>query len=167
MKSKPKRSSAPASTGVNVELPHYGSDSPGYCGKVVLALNGNSVVYSREDYSGPRPKPGKKLPWIHQTGALPVTLPKLTKVESFSEELHSKLLRDNFSEQDLLCYLDEHQNLLVEADRIKVLEFEDGSPGIFMIHGESCYFTLVAVGHIRVEVEAYGDPDEELVFKQF
>lgn len=156
-----------ATQAVKIEIAHYGSDSPGYCGPVLLALNGNKLVYSREDYEGARPPKGTVLPWYHQPGTLPVMLPKLVKVGDFNAEMHRELLIENFSFQDRLSYLDEDGNMDVEDDRIKVLEFEDGSQGFFMIHGESCYFTLVAVGRIRVEVEAYGEPDDELIFNQF
>lgn len=166
MNTTPGQSEATADP-VKIKLDHYGSDSPGYCGPIELALKDNKLVYSREEYEGHRPKKGTVLPWYHQEGTLPVTLPKLVKVDDFNAEMHRNLLLDNFSFQDRLSYLDEDGKMEVEAARIKVLAFEDGSQGFFMVHCESCYFTLVAIGHIRVEVEAYGDPDDELIFTQF
>lgn len=152
---------------LKVLVSNYGPDSPSYTGPVMLALDGGTLVYSREDYEGKRPSKGTTLPWHHQSGTLPVTLPKLVKVVDFNAAMHSQLLRDNFSMQDELSYLGKSDNLEVEGDHIKVLEFEDGSQGYFMIHGESCYFTLVVVGHIRVEVEAYGDDGDELIFTTY
>lgn len=113
----------------------YVSDGPGYSGRVGFALSGASICQARI-HAGQQ---------VTEEVALGVTLPEVEAVFDVSGDGSAacEAVFEAVRQSDgWLAYLESPGG--VDADRLKLLHFKDGSRGAIMLGGEPCFFVLIA-----------------------
>lgn len=115
---------------MNIEFKSYTPDGPGYCGPITVELNEQSVTVTtngREaQFSTVVPLP-QEIPGV-------ATVFDMAPTDAASIWAHlDEAARD---------YLETHEN--IPLDRVKLITYADASKGFLIIHGESCYMSLVA-----------------------
>lgn len=115
---------------MKIEFKSYTPDGPGYCGPITVELNQQSVTVTT---TGRAAQYSTVVPLPHE---IPGVAAIFDMAASDAASIWAHL------DEGTRDYLETQEN--IPCERVKLIAYTDASKGFLIIHGETCYMSLVA-----------------------
>ena len=118
-----------------IVFPKYMSDGPGYCGPLAFKIVDGDMTISRDRYARTKPPAGTSVPVDTSIISLHMNVPEVVEVSNELDEADVAELVRLLEPYDLEHLIDPETQSLYEDDRVRRLQFADGSKGFFIVWG--------------------------------